>query len=145
MPNIEYYESSEDAPFQNWHKFNSFIGLKTAVGDDPNDMHTHINRAIGYANSADIESCIKELSNLRMNISYMQKERGILPYAMACMIKTIDGKESSGITQKELDAKVEILKSLQISQRSLKNRVFALKKKLITKLKSITGIKGIKT
>ena len=134
---IEYYESSEDAPFQNWHKFNHFLALKTGTGDEPIDLVNHVDRAIGYINSKDDASSIKELSNLKLAYHYMIKEVSLSAYANACMIKSIDGKVCNGITQKELDYKVELLKELKLSNGSIKDKASLIKKKLIHKLKSI--------
>lgn len=126
---IEYYDSIETCPFKRYQKFNKFLLLSGEVGDEPKDLYTRINRALGYNANGDSDGVAKELSNLILALNYIVNEYTPKGAALAIMVKSIDGVECKDISSDGLNKTLEKLSDLGLTNEEVSNKVETIKKK----------------
>lgn len=135
-PLIEYYESSETAPYRRWQKFLKYLNKKDETGDEPLDIFKRADRSVAYIGAGNTDAAIKEISNLKLAYSHMVNEVGLSAMANAVMIKSINGVLCDDITTGGLQNTIDKLDGT--SKREIDEKNQLIKKKSWRNLKSIT-------
>lgn len=111
---VELYDSIEDLPMMRFHKYNKMLLVDAGIGSDLNDFDRHIEKALIYARSKTPELAAAELDNLRQNVYFIQSGLSPRCLAFAVLIKSIDGKEQTDISEENLQKLVSKFGNLPI-------------------------------
>lgn len=93
MSKIIFYSNPNELPCRRYFKFNKYIMIASDVGSSINDYDLRMKKALIYANNSDFENLKKELSNKRQTFWNALQEYSPEGCALACMVKSINGKQ----------------------------------------------------
>lgn len=130
---VELYNSIDEMPMINYHRFNKFMMFDSALAPDANGVIGHLSRMSELLNAEQYDKLKVELQNTYMSISYIMNDISPVSMAFACMVHSIDGAVV-------MDLSDEALKSLSFkinreSAKVLREKVEELKKKLTSSSK----------
>lgn len=130
---VELYNSIDEMPMINYHRFNKFMMFDSALAPDANGVIGHLSRMSELLNAEQYDKLRIELQNTYMSISYIMNDISPVSMAFACMVHSIDGAIVTDLSD-------EALKSLSFklnreSVKVLRGKVEELKKKLTSSLK----------
>lgn len=125
---VELYDSIEDLPMMRFHKYNKMLLVDAGIGSDLNDFDRHIEKALIYARSKTPELAAAELDNLRQNVYFIQSGLSPRCLAFAVLIKSIDGKEQTDISEENLQKLVSKFGNLPI--KDITSTLAEVKKKI---------------
>lgn len=126
---IEYYDSAETYPYKRGQKYYKFMAQDSEIGDKPLDLVKRLDRALVYNEASDKESVATELSNLRMAFNYMINEYSPIGAAAAISVKSIDGQRCDDVTTDGLEATLQKLSDIGLTEEDIRNQVETIKKK----------------
>lgn len=120
------YDSIDELPIVNFQKYNKFLLIDAGIGSDVNDIDQHISKIAKYIKS-DKSLAMQELQNMRQNM-YMISS-GISPkyLAFAALIYSIDDNRVEDLSDENLKAILESLRTVKHSW--LINKLTEIKKK----------------
>lgn len=127
---VEFYNSIEEMPHVRYMKFNKELIRANEVGTGTIDLIKRVNRAIGYLKADQHENAQKEMLNLKLNINYIEHEIDPKSFALACVVKSIDGVLCDDITTDGLKVVIEKLQKAGITKKDVDKNVDDIKKKL---------------
>lgn len=99
---VVLYDSIEDLPITQFHRYSKFVLLESGVGDTIQDIDRHITKIINYLD--DPKKAYKEIVNLRQCLYFVMNEVDIHNKATLCLVKSIDGKEWTDFSDSGLDS-----------------------------------------
>lgn len=134
---IVYYETPHDLPIRRYQKFNKYLMIAAEVGETLGDYDRRTQRAIVYLNNGDTANAAKELQNRRQAVFNALQEYSPTGLALACMVKSINGKQFNDISNEGLQLILDELDKQQLSRFSLVQNIERLKKKLKSSLRYI--------
>jgi len=131
---VEFFDNIEELSMKRYELFTKYILLSSGIGGDIDSMNVHFNKLYAYANKGDKSNLVKELINLHQNVRFAINKLQPENKAFAAMVKSINGKEYTAMSESALD---EIL--IRLEQKVTRKEVLevntSLKKKLIFRLK----------
>jgi hypothetical protein len=127
---VEFYNSIEEMPHVRYMKFNKELIRANEVGTGTIDLIKRVNRAIGYLKADQHENAQKEMLNLKLNINYIEHEIDPKSFALACVVKSIDGELCDDITTDGLKLVIDKLQKAGITKKDVDKNVDDIKKKL---------------
>ena len=127
---VIFYDDAENLPVRRFYKFNKYLMLSADVGSSISDYDMRMKRAIVYLNSDDIGNAKKELTNHRQTFYNAITEYSPEGYALACLVKEIDGKVyPHRLTSNDLDEIIDKLTDKGYSIKELQEDLEDVKKK----------------
>lgn len=127
----EIYDSIDDMPIINFQKFNKLLLIDSGLGSDIDSIDTHLVN-LAKLIKTDMSKAQQEIQNLRQTM-YMVSA-GISPkyLAFTALIRSIDGKINTDLSDDNLKRILENLNSVKHS--FIINILLSVKKKLFTEL-----------
>lgn len=107
--NFVFYDSVEDLPIRQFHRYSKYVLVEGGVGDSIGDIDRHISRIIGFLD--DKEKAHRELMNLRQNLFMVMSEMDIHNKATLCLVKSVDGKMWEDFSDSGLDILYSLVES----------------------------------
>ena len=89
--NVIFYDSVEDLPIVEVHKYSKYILVGRGIGGAIQDIDRHITRVINFLH--DTKKAHQELLNLRQCIYLVATEQDLHNKATLCLVKSVDGKD----------------------------------------------------
>lgn len=129
---LELYDSIDELPIINFQKYNKYLMLDAGIGSTVDDIDAHIGKVAKFVKRGDTKNALLELQNMRQSM-YMINE-AISPKYMAftTLIKTIDGKELTDLSDDNLKS---ILKDIShIKHSFVADLLSRIKKKISEEL-----------
>lgn len=125
------YDSIDELPIVNFQKYNKYLLIDSGVGSDIDDIDRHIVKIAKYIKS-DRNLALRELQNMRQNFYMIASAVSPKHLAFAALIHSIDGEIVTDLSDTNLQA---ILDSLKTVKRSwLADMLAKIKKKINTEL-----------
>ena len=125
---VELYDSIEDLPIVRFHKYQKYLLISSGIGDDLTAFDLRAEKIRQYIIKQQTEKALKELSNMRQCVFFVQNETEIKNKALACLVSKIDGYPFDDLSDAGLQKVIDILSG---SPRGLLTRIFMrLKKKV---------------
>lgn len=128
---IMLYESIDEMPIMNFQKYNKCLLIDAGIGSDIDDIDQHIIKIAKYIKS-DKEKAIQELQNMRQNLFMISSSISPKYLAFASLIHSIDGEVVKDLSDSNLQAILENLKTVKHTW--LIELLAKLKKKISTEL-----------
>ena len=129
---VELYDSIDEMPIINFQKYNKYLLIDSGIGSDVDDIDRHISRIAKYLKMDDKAKALQELQNMRQSIYMVTSEISPKHLAFAALIKSVDGKEVTDLSDENLKV---ILADLNKERHSLITKIFlAIKKKVSEEL-----------
>lgn len=128
---LEIYDSIDELPIVRLHRFNKMLLIDSGVGSNLNDVNNRIDRAIIYCKTSP-SLAVKELENLQQTISFIMSDLSPKYLAFCALVKTIDGKIVTDISDDGLNVIFEKLKGA--TDAGITDNLDQLKKKIDTEL-----------
>jgi hypothetical protein len=107
---LEIYDSIEEMPIVRHHKFNKMLMIDSGIGSDLSAFDMKLERIMRFIKD-NPEHAQTELLNLRQCISFIQNEISPKHLAFCALVKSIDGKEITDISDDGMQAIHERLKT----------------------------------
>lgn len=131
---VKIYDSIDEMPIVNFQKYNRYLLIDSGIGSDVDDVDAHIVRIAKLINSEDKKKAIQELQSMRQNLHMINSQISPKYLAFAALIHSIDGKEITDLSDDNLKAILENLKTVKHS--ALVELILKLKKKVNTELET---------
>lgn len=112
---ITFYDSIEDLPIKQFHRYSKYLLVEGGIGDSIQDIDRHITRIINYVYS-DAKKAHQELLNLRQNLYLVVTEQDVHNKATLCLVKAVDGKEWTDFSEEGMDALYRITETASIRE-----------------------------
>lgn len=109
---IMLYESIDEMPIMNFQKYNKCLLIDAGIGSDIDDIDQHIIKIAKYIKS-DKEKAIQELQNMRQNLFMISSSISPKYLAFASLIHSIDGEVVKDLSDSNLQAILENLKTVK--------------------------------
>lgn len=87
---VEFYDSIEDLPISQFHKYSKWVLVACGVGDSIADIDAHLGKIIEFL-SVDINKAHRELLNMRQCLYMVLNEQDIRQKAVLCLVRSVDG------------------------------------------------------
>lgn len=129
MDRVEFYASPHDLPIKRFQKFNKHVMIDTEVGVSFDDFEQRTHKAVAFLANGMIEDGLKELENRRQLVFNAFEEYSPKHYALALMVKKIDGVECKDMTEEGLSNILEKLNEIGYSEKKLNEDLAEVKKK----------------
>jgi len=129
---VEMYESISELPITRYHVYNKMLLLDSGIGSDIADFDGHLERVCAFIAQKDNDSAIKELQNMRQNIYFIHSALSTTNFALAALIKSIDGKERNDISDEGLAETIALINDMTIGE--VNKLLSDLKKKVESEL-----------
>lgn len=137
-PVIEFYESAEDLPIRRFQRFNKLLMIDTEVGNTFDDYDIRTQKTIEFLNKQMYAEAIKELQNRRQMVYHAFEEYSPKHFALAIMVKSIDGKPFTDMSEKGLSEVLELLNESGYTEKQLGNDISDVKKKSLSNWSNIS-------
>ena len=82
---VVFYDSVEDLPVVQFHRYSKFLLVEGGIGDNINDIDRHISRILQFIRT-DIKKATQEILNLRQCLYVVATEQDIHNKATLCLI-----------------------------------------------------------
>lgn len=129
---LKVYDSIDEMPIVNFHKYNKYLLLDSGIGSDVDDVDAHIVKIAKYIKAGSSEKALQELQNMRQNIHMINSELSPRYLAFASLIYSVDGRRVLDLSDSGLKALLDELKDVRHS--SLLSFFRIIKKKVETEL-----------
>lgn len=87
---LEMYDSIEDLPIVNFQKYNRYLLLDSGLGNDIEDVDSHLEKIAGYIN-IDKKLALQELQNMRQALYFVNENLSPKMLAFVTLIHKMDG------------------------------------------------------
>ncbi|AHK11383.1 tail assembly chaperone [Flavobacterium sp. phage 1/32] len=135
---IIFYDSPENLPIKRFQRFNKYVLIDVEVGQSFEDYDQRTHKAVAFLRKDMKEEAIKELENRRQMVYNAFEEYSPKHYALALMVKSINGQVFTDITEKGLEEVLIKLDEIGYTQKELELDLSEVKKKFTTFWKCIT-------
>lgn len=125
---VEIYDAIEELPVLRFHKYNKMLLVDSGIGSDLSDFDRHIERAVRFMVSGDVQKATKELENMRQNVYMMMSETSPKNLAFAALVKSVDGKECNDLSDDGLRKTCGMFED--VKQKEVAAELEAAKKKI---------------
>lgn len=124
---VTYYDDPEDMPVKRWHKYNLYMMLSGDLGSSIDELSASVQR-IGKLVKEKPDDAMILLNNMVISMYNIKNETTPRHYAIAALVKTINGKEYDDLTDEGLKIIVDMLQMENVSV--LKEKAYNVKKKI---------------
>ena len=114
--------------------------IASEVGETIADYDKRMGRAIVYLKNNDTANAAKELQNCRQGVFNALEEYTPTGLALACMVKSVNGKRCNDLTNEGLSAVLDALNKQGYTRGELVADIHRLKKKLKLSSKYISRL-----
>ena len=122
------YDSVEDLPMGRFKDYNKALMLHLGIGSDLDSVSSHVNRWKSFTKHGQIESANKELTNMQQNMLYIIAGINLEMTAFAYLIKEVDGKPFSDISDDTIEELTQKLTYKGFTYGKLKQVLYNVKK-----------------
>lgn len=129
---LKLYDSIDEMPIINFQKYNKYLLIDSGIGSDVDDIDRHIVKIAKLIKASDSKKALQELQNMRQNIYMVNSNISPKYLAFAALIHSINGNIISDLSDENLKAILESLKT--VSHSWLISILEKLKKKVETEL-----------
>lgn len=129
---LEFYDSIEEIPIRNFHKFNKYLLIESGVGSDLDSINAKINRIIWFIQKKDDRNAVLELNNIRQGFHLISQNLNLEHLATVALLKSIDGKPVENHSLETHKKLVELLQDEPIGK--IRKLFLGLKKKIENEL-----------
>ena len=112
---IVFYDSVEDLPVVQFHRYSKFLLVEGGIGDNINDIDRHISRILQFIRT-DIKKATQEILNLRQCLYVVATEQDIHNKATLCLIKSVDGQDWTDFSDNGLDRLYEVVNGASLKE-----------------------------
>lgn len=130
--NIEFYTNPEDLPIKRFQRFNKYYLIDNEVGDTFEDYEQRTLKAISFLRKDMKEEAVKELENRRSMVFNAIENYSPKQYALALMVKSIDGvfyTDKKYLTEEGLEEILDKLNDIGYTRKELDKDLPKVKKK----------------
>lgn len=129
---VEMYDSIDELPIVRFHKYQKLLLIDAGIGADIEAFDQRIEKARRFLMDNKSEQAQKELANLRQCVWLIQN--GINPknMAFAALVKSVDGRECSDLSDDALQRVLELLQDSPV--KDVAAQLDAVKKKIDSEL-----------
>lgn len=124
---LKVYDSIDELSILRFHKYNKFLLVDVGLGDNMNDVDTHIVKAMRMVKN-DPDAALQELQNLRQNIYLINSELSAKNYAFCCLVSEVNGNPFTDFGDDSIKGLLKILEDAKQSE--LTAQLEAVKKKI---------------
>lgn len=110
-----FYDSVEDLPVTQFHKYSRYLLVESGIGDTIQDIDKHITNIINFL--GDTRKAQQELLNLRHCLYVVATEQDIHNKATLCLVRDVDGKRWDDFSDSGLQTLYEMV--IDASQKEL--------------------------
>lgn len=110
---IEIYNSIDELPVRQFHKFNKYMLIDSGIGSSLNDIDTKVSR-IGVYLDTDKEKAALELNNLKQLLYFISEEINPQHYAYMTLIYKVDGALITDYSEEGIKRLLDIFKAEKI-------------------------------
>ena len=122
---IKLYSSAKEMPIGRYSDFQKYL-----ISDTSFDfLVSSLKKSKAFLEESKFEDCSIEINNSLLAVLSLRGGVGTLSYAFAVMVAEIDYKTANDTTIDGLNAVIEQLKTMQITQQDIEDSVEDLKKK----------------
>lgn len=111
---LEMYSSIDEMPVERFHKYNKMLLIDSGIGSDLSAFDQHVAKVGAYLKGGKMDQAQKELDNLRQNIYMIQGELSPSMMSFAALVKNIDGREITDISDDSLKEIADQLKDEKV-------------------------------
>lgn len=138
---IEFYQSPEELPIKRYQRLQKQIMIDSEVGSSFEAFDLRSMEAIEFLRKNMIDEAVKSMENRRQASYNAYTEYSPKHYALALMVKSINGKDYSGkyyLTEDGMNEVLQKLDDIGYTQKELENDLSVVKKKLMMFWKCIS-------
>lgn len=138
---IEFYSNPEELPVKRFQRFNKYFMIDIEVGETFEDYDQRTYKVVALLRKKMVDDAVKELENRRQAVFNAFEEYSPKNYALAIMVKSIDGINYTGkkyLTEEGLDEILEKLNEIGYTRKELDKDLSEVKKKSLTFWECIT-------
>lgn len=129
--NVEIYDDINEMPVVRYQRYQKLLLIDAGIGSDLTALDQRLAKVGGFISSGDKENALKELSNLRQSVFFIQTEFDTKLKAIAALVKSVDGKDVE-FTERGLEYASRILENE--TKKGFTALFAAVKKKIDTEL-----------
>jgi len=126
---IEFYDSIKEMPIRRYQQSNKYLMIASDIGSDFEDYGKRSLRVLEFLRKGMIKEAIEEIENRRQTVWNAFKEFTPKGYALALLVKSINGKLMTDITDKGLDEVLDKLDSIGFTYNDMIENLSEVKKK----------------
>lgn len=112
---VRVYDSIDEMPIVNFQKYNKYLLIDSGIGSDADDIDAHIAKIAKFMKAGNNKKALQELQNMRQNMYMVNSEISPKYLAFAALIHDIDGKEVTDLSDNNLKALLEEIKTVKHS------------------------------
>lgn len=112
---FELYDSIENLPISQFHRYSKYLLVEGGVGDSYSDIDAHIGKILEYMKS-DVRKASAELLNMRQNIYMVLNEQDLRNKAVLCLVKSVDGKKWEDFSDSGIQELYDMVKDATIGE-----------------------------
>lgn len=129
---VEMYDAIDELPIVRFHKYQKMLLLDAGIGADIAAFDKRLETARRFLMAGKNDDAEKELQNLRQCVFFIQNEISPSLRAFAALVKSIDGKEYTDISEAGIDKIMKALEELPYGK--VAKRLAEFKKKIDSEL-----------
>jgi len=123
---VVVYDSIEDLPIVNYHKYNKLMLVDSGIGSELSDIDAHITKIASFIKT-NPNLAVAELTNLQQSLYFINQNISPKNIAYMALISEVDGDKVTDLSDDNL---MKIFGLLNEEKMSLLEKVFnGLKKK----------------
>lgn len=111
---LVFYDSVEDLPIVQFHRYSKFLLVESGIGDNINDIDKHITKIINFF--GDRKKMQQELMNLRQCLYIIATEQDIHNKATLCLVRSVDGKDWTDFSDSGLDQLYKLVNGASVRE-----------------------------
>lgn len=111
---LVFYDSVEDLPIVQFHRYSKFLLVESGVGDNINDIDRHITKIFNFF--GDRKKMQQELLNLRQCLYVIATEQDIHNKATLCLVRSVDGKVWEDFSDSGLDELYKLVNKASVRE-----------------------------
>ena len=111
---IVFYDSSEDLPVTQFHRYSKHLLIEGGIGDTIQDIDRHISRVMNFLD--DKKKAYQELLNLRQCLYIVSTEQDVRHKATLCLVKSVDGEDWTDFSDEGLQRLYELVSGASVRE-----------------------------
>jgi len=111
---MEFYDSVEDLPITQFHRYSKYLLVESGIGDTISDIDRHISRIVSFL--GDERKARAELMNLRQCLYAVATEQDISNKAVLCLVRSVDGKKWEDFSEQGLESLYSMIRGTSLRE-----------------------------
>lgn len=107
---VEFYNSIEEMLIPRYIEFNKYLLIESGIGSTPEEIDRNIDKVAAFINAKDKENSLKQIMLLKQNLYFVMEGQSPELMSFACLIKSINGVPSIGLSIEHLERLIDKLK-----------------------------------